>query len=361
MDVISLYEQGESVRKISKTLNIHSETVKKKLIKAGIYVEGRDKRSNFSEEEKSLIKSLYTSGSSFDDIALRLKCKVGTVKDFTLKNNIRKPESTVIKWTDELVQQVVEAYEAGKSASEIAKTFNCSYTPIYRILRSNSSVTTAGTKNRKYIAKDDYFDNIDTEDKAYFLGWMFADGYNYENERDTSIAILTTQKDVALIEKFRDTISPGKPLWFNQRSKKNPNWQDTYTLKVNSKQLSAALVKHGCGQAKTYKIEFPTTVPEHLHHHFIRGYFDGDGYATDNRFEVVGTIKFLEKVQEIMIKKIGLNKTKLHQRHKDRDNNIRTLIYGGRGVMRKIYDYIYDSATVCLDRKKQAFNIQVNV
>ena len=121
--------------------------------------------------------------------------------------------------------------------------------------------------------REDFFESIDTEEKAYWLGFLYADGYNYEAKGEVKVALAGKDKDFLL--KLRDTIYPNKdkPLYY----KENSDLSTGYELNMSSARMSRHLAKQGCMQAKTFKIKFPYFIDESLYRHFIRGYFDGDG------------------------------------------------------------------------------------
>jgi intein-encoded DNA endonuclease-like protein len=97
--------------------------------------------------------------------------------------------------------------------------------------------------------------------------------------------------------------------------------------------------------------------------HFIRGYFDGDGCISinekTNTFQVqfIGTESLLTSINGILVMNCDINLAKLGLNHKNNSNNIRTLGYGGRHNIKKIYDYLYNEAHIYMLRKKNKFEI----
>lgn len=203
---------------------------------------------------------------------------------------------------------------------------------------------------RKYHYKDNIFNKIDSEEKAYWLGYLYADGYNSQVEN--YISFTQVEQDKEMVYKFKKFLESNAPIQFRAKPKQNEKWQDVYTLKVTSKQISQDLAKIGCVQAKSLILKYPTILSDDLHKHFIRGYFDGDGSVQVNRWEIVGTYSFLDSVRDIFHKDLELNKTKIYERE---GNKVVTLIYGGRLILEKIYSYLYDKATIFSPRKKENF------
>jgi hypothetical protein len=244
---------------------------------------------------------------------------------------------------------ILERYLKGESAKEIALDFEYSKYVIYRLLRNKNIVRRNRVDcHKKYEIDDHYFTIIDSEDKAYFLGLMFADGYNNEIKGEAKITLQTG--DTEILNIFREKLKTDKPLRLDRKYHK---------LALENKQISKDLAKHGCVQAKTFKLKFPK-LRENLVRHFIRGYFDGDGCITIMnkkypQISIVGTKDFLVTLQNILIKELGLFKTKLSTRHPERNHNIRTLFYGSYGNCLPIYYYFYDKSTIFLSRKKNKF------
>lgn len=118
----------------------------------------------------------------------------------------------------------------------------------------------------KYHTKADFFEEIDSQEKAYIFGFICGDGYNHESNRIVAIRI----NDLDLLEDIRDIITPDRPIY----KVKNSN---SHLLSISSVALSKSLARAGCEQNKSSSLDFPDTLPTHLVHHFVRGYFDADG------------------------------------------------------------------------------------
>lgn len=95
-------------------------------------------------------------------------------------------------------------------------------------------------------------------------------------------------------------------------------------------------------------------VPKDLIPHFIRGYFDGDGCITSSKsnikWSILGTSNFLSSIQDIMVEKLQLNKTKIYKA-----KNIYSLEYKGRKQIKTIKEWLYNDATIFLERKYNKF------
>ena len=264
--------------------------------------------------------------------------------------------------------QLFEMYETGNySGNQLTNYFPVSQVAINNLLRRNGyDAKSASELKRKYPIQEDFFDKIDTQEKAYILGLLYADGWNQTDRNVVGIGLKESDKEI--LDKITSLIQPTKPLGYYKKNKLKrgfENSQNEYRLVIANKRISERLVELGCGKAKTHNLTFPTEeqVPSCLIRHFVRGYFDGDGSVYGDKqkqLSFVGTIDFLLPLQQVLIKELGFSETKLDQRHKDRDNKIRSLKYGGNNQCIKFREWLYKDATIYLERKKNVFDTYIH-
>src|ERR1035437_4280784 len=136
---------------------------------------------------------------------------------------------------------------------------------------------------RKFKLKENFFDEIDTQEKAYFLGFLYADGCNILHRNRVSIVL--HEKDYELLKMLNDLLLDGNDIKIEKRKnieghyingKLCRNNGNSIRLDINSKYMSQKLNSIGMIPMKSSVVLFPTCVPFHLMNHFIRGYFDGD-------------------------------------------------------------------------------------
>ncbi len=211
---------------------------------------------------------------------------------------------------------------------------------------------------RKYSLNENYFDDLSSEDKIYFLGFLMADGYNSETRG--VIEISCSEKDKDFLQELNLLIGSNKPLRF-VRCKKDTSYRASFC----SRHLSETLSKLGCVQAKTFKLKFPEyLVNDDMIRHFIRGYFDGDGCIScthakrknvfGNSFLSVVTITstddFCQYIKDYIMG--GLNITSnISCRHPSHDNNNRTLCISGNKQVIKFCEWMYKDSNLFLKRK----------
>lgn len=202
---------------------------------------------------------------------------------------------------------------------------------------------------RKYNFNEHYFDVIDCQEKAYWLGFFAADGYNHMNKNCIEFRLHKQDKDI--LEKFKSCIEANNPMGL---------YKQTYcNLTLYSQHLCCKLSEYGLNQAKTYTLQIPI-LEDKLMRHFIRGYFDGDGCfsvtkrkdRTENsltfQFNITGMEGPLKVIQNHLVNNIGVVDNGLKHR---KSTVAVTIHYSGRNVCKRILDYLYQDATIYLQRK----------
>lgn len=132
--------------------------------------------------------------------------------------------------------------------------------------------------------------------------------------------------------------------------------QNMVRISINNRHLINSLKSCGLTPRKSLTLEFSESVPRQLQNSYIRGYFDGDGsiyFDTSGKpyFALVGTATFLKRVQDIMVKEIGLNYTKIRSKGK-----ISELRYIGKNNAIKVRDWLYSGGQTWMQRKKDRFD-----
>jgi hypothetical protein len=187
------------------------------------------------------------------------------------------------------------------------------------------------------------FNKIDTEEKAYWLGFIAGDG-DVNDNKDFRIKIALNKKDILHIDKFISFINTQNVTYYDKKQK-------TIQIAIYSKKMVEDLKQYGITPKKSFTLQFPSNLSNKLISHFIRGLFDADGCITyDGRdmrpvFSFVGTYNTCKQLNKYLkIKnKIGW------------DRSVRQISTSGFDNCARIYNYLYKDATVYLDRKKKKF------
>jgi len=192
------------------------------------------------------------------------------------------------------------------------------------------------------------FEKIDTEEKAYWLGFLYADGS--VGSKEDKIELGLAEKDLKHIEKFKSFMGVQNKISYRAGSK-------SYRLSFRSKNCKADLIDKGCVPRKSLILVWPTyeQVPKELMRHFIRGYFDGDGWFTNTEkcFQagIIGTENFIKGFLNEMenVKK----DSKIFNVH--REGGAKSYVFNSYNDVYVFLDYMYKDANIYLDRKYQKY------
>lgn len=199
----------------------------------------------------------------------------------------------------------------------------------------------------KYHINEKFFKTINTEEKAYVLGFLYADGYNREDKRLISIHL--NKRDIDIFIKIKKCLESNHKITLTKAN--------AIMLNIINQQLSEDLAKLGCFQKKSLILKFPSNsqVPEHLLRHFIRGYFDGDGclHIAKSRLSlnIVGTKEVCGNILSIVKNKLDL-KCRICQ---PANQKVSVFCVDGSQQILTLLRWLYKDATIYLDRKYQKF------
>ena len=254
--------------------------------------------SKIGKEEYVKIADMYKQGMTQPQIANVYDCSVSTISA-VLKNTNVKTRLGGSKHTKEVIMKMRDMYTQGMLLQDIANEFNTTRATVSKLLKKNG----VEIDRFKYHFNEHYFDQVDSQDKAYILGLLWADGHNRVDKGGVILELQEDDKD--LLEQINDLTENERPLRKVALNERNKAWKNQYNLLWQSKYFSSVLNSYGMSQRKSLVLEFPAWLNEELYPHFIRGYMDGDGcvcYMKQNRkiqVSMVGTRMFLEYVQKI--------------------------------------------------------------
>lgn len=196
-----------------------------------------------------------------------------------------------------------------------------------------------------------FFNEIDTPQKAYFLGFILGDGHL--NKKRNNVQIEISEIDIDILELFRKELGDCPSI------KKRKNRSTVY-LSLTSKELVNGLERQGIPSGKkSFNTKFPILVKQ-IEHHFIRGVFDSDGSFTTRKstkkyprgpnvtIEFAGSHYLINEIKNFFEGgSCGVITTnqKTHRYRKTFSDSL-DMLY--------LYDFLYkDSENLCLSRKKE--------
>jgi|SRR6185437_13259080 len=247
--------------------------------------------------------------------------------------------------TNEQLEVAKSKYKETTSLAKTSKFIGISATSLYKIFKENKIETPKqinnGEKIRKYALDHNYFENIDTRDKAYITGLLHADGFINLKSRQTRLKLT----DLDLVKEVSSKIFKDRKLYLDSSSTKNGH-KANLSLVITSQKIMNDCIKHGCVHQKTYNLEFPTTIPDELMCDYFRGFFDGDGCIYVNEgfsyrpgtMKIVATKKWVDKAKEFLHNK-GIKSTIYgDKRHDNRVSDISVITTDD---LVRFYNYLY--------------------
>lgn len=249
-------------------------------------------------------------------------------------------------------EKLTKLYNKYKNGYKIAEVINVNPKVLYRWLKK-FGITNKNHKKRNI--DDTYFEIIDTENKAYWLGFLMADGCIYKGSSKNSyrLQINLGIKDKHLLNAFLKDLKSNYEILEKTVSLQGKEHQ-VVMLKINSTKLCTDLMKHNVVPRKSKKCVMPP-LKENLVRHFIRGYFDGDGSISYLKkrdgfnFGIVGGIEILNQFQK------EFEKTSISTSIYPVRNGIFNLATTSIKSIKKIYHYMYNDSAIFLKRKHDKF------
>lgn len=222
----------------------------------------------------------------------------------------------------------------------------------------------------KYKINENFFEKIDNEKKAYWLGFLYADGCLLEQFKNDKLKAMVLElslckADESHLVKFLNDIGSDSPIKYKTVVL---NEKEYFACRVTicCTKLCRDLISLGCIPRKSLSLKYPSSnvVPKEFRNHFIRGYFDGDGCIYGNtpkngvcvKLSIVGTCDMLNGIQhELLNYKIPVNPIM-----NAKGNAYEIFIYGYDDII-KIFDLFYSNSSICLERKYEKFKSCINL
>ena len=220
------------------------------------------------------------------------------------------------------------------------------------------------TMKRIYNVNDDYFETINCEQKAYWLGFLCADGWiNKRSTGQDRLVLDISIKDKEHLYIYKKDLSfEGNIKDYIIKSGEFKGYQHS-SVSITSQKLVDSLSKYGCTPNKSLTLTFPD-IPIKWINHFVRGYFDGDGsvFISNEKhwrskkispvihYRFIGTKKILNDINT----HIGLDGYISQPKGKAYE-----LAYKRNKKLIPFYIYLYTNATVYLKRKQEIFSSHI--
>lgn len=245
------------------------------------------------------------------------------------------------------------------SMNAIAHEIGCCPATVRRKLIENNIEIRDNNCYKKKQIDETFFECIDTEEKAYILGFIYADGY----VTGTKFGIKQCKKDCEILEKIKRALKSNHKIGFYINKNGYVSGNEYCSFIVDRRKMVNDLISLGVCENKSKILEFPNygQVPQELMKHFIRGYFDGDGsvYLSNEHIysNFTGAKHMLLGIKK-ELNNLNLNTKASIRKYPEKD--IYDFKLGGINIMRKFYHILYDEATIFMNRKRNIFNDYFN-
>ena len=262
------------------------------------------------------------------------------------------------KWCDDNKDKILKRYYDGENINELCKDIKIGRQLFYQKLKEwgvprRKKAMPKTRYNALYNVDCEYFDNIDCEHKAYWLGFLVADGH----VNDSVVMIGLQSKDIKTIDDFKRDIKAEHPIRYDANN--NP------VITITCKHMCDSLAKYGFHNHKSMSFDIDkalAAVPQEYEHHFIRGMFDGDGSVKYYKYDY----------QKVPFYHLGYTGLKNVCNYVMSRLNIDTLIDEGNNLtytvrthnpkkIIEVYEYLYKDATIYMERKYNTFHEIINI
>lgn len=320
-----------------------------------------------NEEQLNLLKYLYLE----EKLSLAKIEKIMQIGQRTLSKILKENNIEVVNRQNmlnfDIEKDILPLYNQGVSLTKIALMFNTDRHTLSRGL-NNLNIKVINRQNKTKF-NENIFDVIDTEEKAYWLGFIFADGYISSSPLDVNKKSTYTFElslsivDIEHLYKFNKFMEHNKCNIKTSVSKQNDKIFERCRWQIANKHLWNTLNSYGCTPKKSLTLEFPNKdifKSSDLIKHFVRGYFDGDGCISYHKTNpkdinssysancsIVGTFNFLSTLKE-QLECLNIPCENIHIDTRNPNVNILKLSVNSS---KKLFKLLYKDSSIYLNRK----------
>ena len=348
--IVAAYLAGATQEQAAALFGYHETTCANVLKRRGIPLRTLSEALSIPNEHEDAIIAAYLSGAS----AAQAVAPFGYSRETcfsALKRRGITPRSNaeVLRIPFEHEEAIVTAYLGGATQAQAAALFGYSGNACLNALKRRGIVPRSFQEvARRYTADETFFDQIDTEEKAYWLGFLTADGGIAKNR----IMLALKVNDIGHVHKFVTSLQSDYPVTIVNR-KSYGGICTVAQVTIHSILLVQALLQLGVGERKSFAVLPCQNIPPSLLSAYWRGIFDGDGsifyYGNSprsiwqlslcgNEHIVTG---FRDFISEFVISKAAVRP----------QSSIFQIQYGGIKLAQSVARVLYSNATIYLDRK----------
>lgn len=301
-------------------------------------------------ENGSQIINLYNSGSSIQKIVKIYGIHKNLISNYLKENNITVKNNIKIEFD---YDYAIKLFNDGYSLNKISQILNIRRSKIANVIK-DADIKIPYHEKFKFLNKD-YFSTINSNEKAYFLGFIYADGHI--NIKRNSLKIDLSSKDSHILQSFSDILYGNNYVKTYTRNDKNYAY-----LQVVSKQIVSDLKNSGLKQQKTCDLQFPN-IEEKYWSHFMRGLIDGDGciYPQKPLINLICTKDIARFVIDNIFSKFKFRSSEKICQLSDGVSEISSIRLQGISQSKIFLDWLYQDSTIHLHRKYEKYQQVLNL
>lgn len=306
----------------------------------------------------------FKSGYSVLKISKKYDIPYKKVDNYLINNGYKVVKHT--KLSKKQINQCVDMIKSGNSITDISDELKMDMNTIRNIANEYNliiSVKKVSRDIKNIDFNDNYFENIDTEEKAYFLGLIYSDGNVREHNGGYFLSIELKREDKYILEKLASELKCGNKIYDRDRVTNFAEGHTSNFTSCNSKKLYDDLARFNIVPNKSHTTTSFTNIekymPNNLIKHFLRGLIDGDGtiskrYTTNqNSISIYqNEIEFCNEFDRLLKK--SMNDYNLYENIiMNKNTGVYNLRYRRINDVKKICNFLYNGSKIYLKRKYQ--------
>lgn len=250
-------------------------------------------------------------------------------------------------------QKICYLYNQYKSQAKVSELIGISDVSVGRVLRRNNiAIIPNSCPGEKYALNEQYFDVIDTHEKAYIFGLLSSDGFMSEESKH-NIGISLQEADYHILEEINRALGSNRPIRFKDMKIKKESYKNQYQLMITNKHMWESLYSHGMMPNKSMHYKYPQ-LDDEFQNSYLLGYIDGDGCIDKKnpRVRFLATESFAKSFDILLYAKFGFHCGIYHTASNDVTKEI--IVYG-KYKAPLFLNWLYKDSPICLKRKKEIY------
>lgn len=343
-------EKYKTIAKTSKATGYPETSLKRWCDKYNIVP--TKERKNSSDITKEFLIEQYKAGKEIKDICAELKCCSATIVKVNKKFGISSIDYNP-KYMYTNKEWLIEQFEKYKTPSKVADETGYPRTCISRYAKEYNIRENLFTRNKTNYVNKDYFKIIDSSEKAYFLGFIMADGNMYKRKNGRlSFTLKVKSTDCDIVYRLANAIEfDVSKVKTRERYRKETLTIGT-EIKVHNQEFCDNLVNLGVVPRKGGAEKLSDKIPREFIKDFIRGFWDGDGSVLKYKY-APQTVSLCSMSYQILqdISDFIYSETNYRFAIKKQTHNLYYVKVSKANVVYKILSLLYYPNCVALDRK----------